>query len=156
MEQAASAGLPVAGVIVGRGPLPLAGARRVEVILAGKAPEKLGDTPLAAWSPSAPGGFAEGGDTSPPPGPEWDVRLDPDRLRAAGVTPLAVSTQIRWRTSGVAVPVQGGLLRLRAGEPPDTAEELAAQPVDLGFGPVPLATLAEVGRVEAPRYLRRP
>ncbi len=153
---ARAAGAEGLGVVGGRGPLPVATARRAEVIVVGPAPAELAGLPTEAWTARTAAAFAEGGATSPPPGPEWDVRIDPAALARLGVTAEEVARQLRWRTSGVALTAPGGgQLRLTWGPPPDTAEELAARTLALPAGPAPVSEVATVRRVEVPRYRRR-
>ncbi|MCB9699003.1 MAG: efflux RND transporter permease subunit [Alphaproteobacteria bacterium] len=156
-ERAKAAGAAHVAVVVGRGPLPGMPARRAEVFADGLG---AGDLEGAeAWSKPEHGRMlAEGGGTAPPPGPEWDVSLDPDRLGAVGLDVEDAARQVRLVTAGVGVPLDDGVLHLRLGAEPRSADDLVSATVTLPGGEiVPLADIAEIHVVQAPRYrVRQP
>ncbi|MCA9492561.1 MAG: efflux RND transporter permease subunit [Myxococcales bacterium] len=151
-ERAKAAGAEHVAVVVGRSPLPGVPARRAEVFADG-----LGAGDLEggeAWSKPERGRvLAEGQGASPPPGPEWDVSLDPDRLGALGLDVEDAARQVRLVTAGIGVPLDDGVLHLRLGAEPRSADDLVRATVTLPGGEiVPLSDLAEIRVVEAPRY----
>ena len=81
------------------------------------------------------------------------MSLDPDRLGALGLDVEDAARQVRLVTAGIGVPLDDGVLHLRLGAEPRSADDLVRATVTLPGGEiVPLSDLAEIRVVEAPRY----